>query len=160
MASPITSIHRKKLSETELQQKKIEELQSLIAEQQDSLQKMIEIASELNDAGVLDAVAAMIKAREKLAEIAVTQASREPVTNLMNHLLNAVATLSSIDPAATEKLIKAMKNGIEEAELYRGNDDRVSILQVMTALNDPEVNQAVKYGMDFLKGMGKELNRN
>lgn len=160
MASPITSIHRKKLSETELQQKKIEELQSLIAEQQDSLQKMIEIASELNNAGVLDAVTAMIKAREKLAEIAVTQASREPVTNLMNHLLNAVATLSSIDPAATEKLTKAMKNGIEEAELYRGNDDRVSILQVMTALNDPEVNQAVKYGMDFLKGMGKELNRN
>lgn len=159
MAAPITSIKRKDFTPEELQQQKMNELQSLISEQQQSLQKIIEITAELDNAGVLDAMSALVKAKDEIAGIAVTQASREPMTNLINNVMNAAGLLTSINPEVTENLKDSISKGIEEAELYKGNGDRVSILQVMTALNDPHINRAVKYGMDFLKGMGKGLDK-
>ena len=88
LAEPITSIKRKELTPEEQQQQKLNELQTLISEQQQAINKMIEITAELDNAGVLDALTAMVKARDELAGIAVTQASREPMTNLINNLLN------------------------------------------------------------------------
>lgn len=159
MAAPITSIKRKEHTPEELQQQKMSELQSLITEQQQSLQKIIEITAELDNAGVLDAMSAMVKAKDEIAGIAVTQASREPMTNLINNVMNAAGLLTSINPEVTENLKVSISKGIEEAELYKGNGDKVSVLQVMTALNDPHINRAVKYGLDFLKGMGKGLDK-
>ncbi|HJF32064.1 MAG TPA: DUF1641 domain-containing protein [Sporosarcina psychrophila] len=157
MAVPITSIKKKELTQEEIKQKKLKELQSLIAEQEQALNKILEITGELDGAGVFDALKAMIKAKNEIAKIAVDQASRDPVTNLINHVLNATSVISSIDPDVTGKLAKSVKSGLHEAELYRGNEQRVSIFQLMTALNDPDTNRAVKFGLDFLKGMGKEL---
>ncbi|MDW0117240.1 DUF1641 domain-containing protein [Sporosarcina thermotolerans] len=157
MAAPITSIQRKQLTQEEQQQEKLNELQTLIAEQQQSLNKILELTAELDKAGVLDAINAMVKAKDDLMGIAVNQASREPMTNLINNLMNTAGILTSINPEVTESLKKAIAHGIEEAELYKGNGDKVSILKVMTALNDPNINRAVKYGLDFLKGMGKGL---
>lgn len=158
MAAPITSIKRKELTLEEQQQQKMSELQSLITEQQQSLNKILEITGELDRAGVLDAMNAMVKAKDEIAGIAVAQASREPMTNLINNLMNATGLLTTINPEITANLKDSVAKGIEEAELYKGNGDKVSILQVMTALNDPDINRAVKYGLDFLKGMGKGLN--
>ena len=123
------------------------------------MNKIIEITAELDNAGVLDALTAMVKAKDELAGIAVTQASREPMTNLINNILNMSGLLTSINPEVTDNLKKGITKGIEEAELYKGNGDKVSILQLMTALNDPDINRAVKYGMDFLKGVGKGLDK-
>lgn len=157
VASPITSIQRKQATPEQQQTEKLDELQALIAEQQQSLNKILELTSELDKAGVLDAANAMLKAKDELAGIAVTQASREPMTNLINNLLNTAGLLTSLNPEVTANLKNSITHGIEEAELYKGNGDKVSILQVMTALNDPHINRAVKYGLDFLKGMGKGL---
>ncbi|MFS0687667.1 DUF1641 domain-containing protein [Sporosarcina sp. 179-K 8C2 HS] len=159
MAAPITSIKRKELTAEELQYQKLNELQSLLTEQQQSLQKIIEITAELDNAGVLDAMTAMVKAKDEIAGIAVAQVSREPMTNLINNIMNATGLLTTLNPEITERLKDSISKGIEEAELYKGNGDKVSILQVMTALNDPHINRAVKYGLDFLKGVGKGLNK-
>ncbi len=158
LAAPITSIKRTEFTPEEQQRLKMQELQSLITEQQESLNKIIEITAELDNAGVLDALSAMVKAKDQLAGIAVTQASREPMTNLINNVMNATGLLTTLDSEVTANLKDSVSKGIEEAELYKGNGDKVSVLQVMTALNDPHINRAVKYGLDFLKGMGKGLN--
>ena len=50
----------------------------------------------------------------------VDQASREPVTNLINHVMNASGVIASIDPEVTAKLAASVKSGLDEAELYRG----------------------------------------
>lgn len=159
MAIPITTIHKNELSPEDVKQQKLAELQSFIVEQDEALQKILAITGELDDAGIFDALQAMVKAKENLAQIAVKQASREPVTNLINHVLKASGALSSIDPAITEKLANGIKKGLDEAELYSGNGEKLSIYQLMTALNDPDINRAAKFGLDFLKGMGKELGK-
>jgi len=157
MAAPITSIKWNELTPQEIKQNKLEEIQTLIAEQDQAINKVLEITGELDGVGVLDALKAMVKAKDDIARIAVEQASRDPVTNLINHVLNATSMISSIDPEVTAKLAASVKSGLHEAELYSGNGQRVSVFQLMTALNDPDTNRAVKFGLDFLKGMGKGL---
>jgi uncharacterized protein YjgD (DUF1641 family) len=157
MAVPITFINKKELTPEEIKQKKLEELQSLIAEQDQALNKILEITGELDGAGIFDALKAMVKAKDDIAKIAVDQASRDPVTNIINHVINASGVIASIDPDVTAKLGASVKSGLNEAELYRENGQKVSVFQLMTALNDPDTNRAVKFGLNFLKGMGKEL---
>ncbi|MFD1928561.1 DUF1641 domain-containing protein [Sporosarcina siberiensis] len=159
MAVPITSIKKKQYTPEQIQEQKLEELQALLAKQDEALEKILSITGELNDIGVLDAVAAMVKAKEQIAKIAVDQVSREPITNLINHVMNASAVMSSIDPAITSKLVESVRSGLNEAELYRDNDEKVGVIQLMTLLKDDDINRGLKFGLDFLKGMGRELGK-
>lgn len=158
MATPITSIKLKQQTAEEIQQEKLLELQSLITEQKQSINKIFEITAELDDAGVLDAVKAMLEAKEDIAEIAVGQVAREPVTNLINHVMNVSGMLTDIDPAVTVKLTESVKSGLNEAELYEGNNQSISVFDLMKSLKDPDINRSIKYGLHFLKGMGKGLD--
>ncbi|WP_153731379.1 DUF1641 domain-containing protein [Sporosarcina obsidiansis] len=158
MATPITSIKRTERTEMEIQQEKLSELQKLLAEQENSIQKIMEITGELHDIGALDALQAMLQAKEKITGIAVGQVSREPVTNLLNNLMAAAGTLTALNPTTIQKLSDSVQRGLHEAELSNGHDQKIGPLQLMKALNDPDINRAVSFGMNFLKGMGKGLN--
>jgi len=158
MARPITSIKLKQQTPEEIQQEKLSELQLLITEQEQAINKILEITGELDDIGVFDAVQAMVKAKEDIAEIAVNQVSREPVTNLINHVMNVSGMLTDIDPGVTEKLAASVKSGLNEAELQDGNDEAVGVFDLMKSLKDPDINRSIKFGLNFLKGMGKGLD--
>ncbi|MGI2328174.1 DUF1641 domain-containing protein [Planococcus sp. YIM B11945] len=159
MATPITHIHRKQLSPEEVKQQKLSELETLLVQQDQALNKILEITGELNDSGILDAVRAMVKARENLTEIAVTQAGREPVVNLINNAMKAAAVLTAIDPNTTARLMNSVKSGLDEAEAQRNNPKKVGVVKLARALFDPDINRTIKFGLNFLKGMGKELGR-
>lgn len=141
----------------EIQQEKLAELQSLLSEQDAAINKILDITGELDDAGILDAIQAMVKAKDEIAGIAVSQVSREPITNLIQHVLNASAGLTAIDPEVSAKLVESVKSGLNEAELHNGNKEAISTFDVLKSLKDPDINRAVKFGMNFLKGMGKSL---
>lgn len=158
MATPITSIRKRERTEEEIQQEKLEALQKLLAEQEDTVQKIVEITGELNDIGALDALQAALLAKEKITGIAVGQISREPVTNMLNNLMAVAGVLTAIDPATVQQLSKSVQSGLHEAELASGSDQKTGVIQLMKALNDPDINRAVTFGMNFLKGMGKGLD--
>ena len=157
MATPITSIKMKQQTPEEIQQEKLAELQSLLSEQDAAINKILDITGELDDAGILDAIQAMVKAKDEIAGIAVSQVSREPITNLIQHVLNASAGLTAIDPEVSAKLVESVKSGLNEAELHNRNNEAISTFDVLKSLKDPDINRAVKFGMNFLKGMGKSL---
>lgn len=157
MASPIRQLTKKQLSPDEIRQNKLHELESLLAEQDQALNKLLQITGDLNDTGILDAVLAMVKAKEGIAEIVVHQATREPITNLINNMMSAAGALTAIDPAMTEKLAASAANGLKEAEKERTNDKKIGIFGLMKSLRDPDINRSIKFGLNFLKGMGKSL---
>lgn len=65
MAQPITEIKKPLLSEEEEKQQKLEDLTSLLADNEEALNRIIGIVGELNDMGVLEAADSMIQAKEK-----------------------------------------------------------------------------------------------
>ncbi|ALS78658.1 MULTISPECIES: DUF1641 domain-containing protein [Planococcus] len=159
MASPITQIKKRQWTPEEIRQQKLYELESLIAEQNQALNKLLAITGDLDDAGVLDAVVAMVKAKEGISEVVMGQATRVPVTNLINNMMGAAAALTAIEPASTEKLASSVVNGLKEAESQNHNGKKLGVLQMVKAFRDPDINRAIKFGLNFLKGMGKGLDR-
>lgn len=158
MAEPITSIKFKEQTLEEIQAEKIEALQRTIAEQEQALQQLAEITGSLHEAGLLDAVEAAIKAKDDLAGIAVTQLSREPIMNLIKHVMNTSEALSSIDAETSTKLVENLKSGLHEAELGTDDGKSVGIFDLIRALNDSDINRSVKFALNFLKGLGKGLD--
>ncbi|ANU13164.1 Hypothetical protein YrhD [Planococcus halocryophilus Or1] len=159
MASPITQIKKKEWTSEEIRQQKLFELETLIVEQNESLNKLLDITGDLNNAGVLDAVLAMIKAKEGIAEVVMEQATREPVTNLINNMMSAAGALTAIDPESTGQLASSVVKGLKEAEEQNQNGKKIGVFQLLKALRDPDINRTIKFGLNFLRGMGKGLDR-
>ena len=108
---------------------------------------------------MLDAAQAMLKAKENIAEIAVNQVAREPVTNLINHLMNASSLLTSIrSEGNSETCYKCQKRTKGSGVYIVESNQKIGVVALMKSLNDPDINRAVKFGLHFLKGMGKELD--
>ncbi len=93
MAAPITAIRKEDKSEEQMKLEKLEELKTLLAEQEAAVSKTMKLLGELNGLGVLDAADSMIGAKEDIAKIVLGQLSKEPAKNLMNTAI-AQAALS------------------------------------------------------------------
>ncbi|KAB7709155.1 DUF1641 domain-containing protein [Bacillus aerolatus] len=157
MATPITSIRKHERTEEEQTQQKLEDLQKLLADNEEALNKILGIVSELHNTGALEAASSMLQAKEEIVGIALHQVSREPVTNLINHFLGATGALANIEPEMTTKLASGVAAGMEEANKHIDNNKQIGMLDLLKILKDPDINRAVGFGVHFLKGMGKGL---
>lgn len=157
MAIPISTIQKETKTEEQVKLEKLEELKALLAENEDSVSKTMKLMGELNSLGVFDAANSMLQAKEEIAKIALGQVSREPVTNLINKMMAASGALTKADPAFTGKLLESVLAGTEQAQSFLKEDKKVGVLDLLKAMNDPDINRAVGFGLQFLKGMGKEL---
>ncbi|WP_435002320.1 DUF1641 domain-containing protein [Bacillus atrophaeus] len=157
MAIPISTIQKETKTEEQVKLEKLEELKALLAENEDSVSKTMKLMGELNSLGLFDAANSMLQAKEEIAKIALGQVSREPVTNLINTMMAAGGALTKADPAFTGKLLESVLAGTEQAQSFLKEDKKVGVLDLLKAMNDPDINRAVGFGLQFLKGMGKEL---
>ncbi|GAB6991608.1 helical membrane plugin domain-containing protein [Paenibacillus pini] len=155
MAQPISFIQKRVLSEEELKQQSLEQLKSYIAENEQALEKAMSVISELHGSGILEAAESLLKAKAKVAEIALHQAKRPEMTNMINNGIAAAGALAAIEPEQTAKLLNSVAKGLEAAN--ESQQQKVSVFTLMKALKDPDVNRAIGFGLRFLKGMGKGL---
>ncbi|MBH8599625.1 MULTISPECIES: DUF1641 domain-containing protein [unclassified Thermoactinomyces] len=157
MANPISVIKKRVLSEEEKKQQSLNQLKADLAENETALKKTLELVRELHDSGILEAVQAILKAKEEIAKITVSQLTRKPVINIINNLMGAAGTLAEIDPELTQKLLKSVASGMEEAGEHLQKNKKVGIFDLVKVLSDPDINRAISFSIHFLKGMGKGL---
>jgi uncharacterized protein YjgD (DUF1641 family) len=157
MAAPITAIQKHVPTNEELKQQKLEDLKTLLTDNEEALNKILDIVGELNDMGVLEAANAMLQAKEKIAKIALGQVTREPVTNLINNLMGAAGALTNLDPELTKKLVSSVTTGMDEGSKHLQSNKKIGMFDLLKILNDPDINRAVGFSIYFLKGMGKGL---
>jgi uncharacterized protein YjgD (DUF1641 family) len=159
MAQPITTIKRNVKTEEQIQAEKLADLQLALAQKDEALTKALDIIGELHDIGALDAANAMLEAKEKIASIALGQVSREPITNMINNLMGAAGVLTKMDPETTAKLLDSVVAGVKQGETFIDSEKKVGVLDLMKVMNDPDINRAMGFGINFLKGMGQELKK-
>ena len=157
MAAPITSIRKHEHTGEEPAQQKLTDLERLLTENEEALNSILTIVGELHDMGALEAANSMLRAKEKVASIAIHQASREPVTNLINHFLSATDALANMDPDMVKKLTGSLTAGMEEANEHLHSSKPLGMIDLLKILKDHDINRAGRFGIHFLKGMGKEL---
>lgn len=157
MAAPITNVKKQQVTQEQIAEQKLSDLKDLLTDNDQALQQIFSIVSDLNDIGALDAVNKMLAAKEEIAHIALGQISREPVTNIINQLLAVAGLLSAMDPEMTKKLMGGLNTGLEDANNAIASDEKVTIFSLMKVIKDPDVNRALNFGIHFLKGLGKGL---
>jgi uncharacterized protein YjgD (DUF1641 family) len=157
MAAPITAIQKHVWTDEELKQQKLEDLITLLTDNEEAINKILDIVGELNDIGVLEAVNAMLQAKEKIAKIALGQVTREPITNLINNLMGAAGALTNLDPELTKKLVSSVTLGMDEGNKHIQSNNKIGMFDLLKVLNDPDINRAVGFGIHFMKGLGKGL---
>ncbi len=159
MAKPIQIIKKVELSEEEQKKQSLESLLSEVAENKDSLLDTLYLLQELHNSGILEAINSLVKTKEEVAKIAVGQMTREPVTNMINNAMAAGGVLTELDPEMTKKLMGSVKKGLEKAEQGLQSNSKVGILDLMKALKDPDLNRAIGFGLNLLKGIGEGLKK-
>jgi uncharacterized protein YjgD (DUF1641 family) len=157
LASPISAIQKHELIDEQRKQQKLEYLTTLLADHEEALNKLMGIVGELNDVGVFEAANAMLQAKEKIAKIALGQINREPITNMINNLMNAAGVLTSLDPELAKKLAGSVAAGMDEGNKHLQSHTKIGMFDLIKALKDPDINRAVGFGVHFMKGLGKGL---
>lgn len=157
MAKPIRDIKKVELSEENKQTQSLESLLSEVAQNKDSLLETLHLLQELHSSGILEALNSLVQAKEDVAKIAVGQMTREPVTNIINNAMAAGGALTKLNPEITQKLMGSLTTGLEKAEQGLYSDKKIGVLDLMKALKDPDLNRAIGFGLNLLKGVGKGL---
>lgn len=157
MAKPIKLIKKIELTEEEKKSQSLENLLSEVAQNKDSLLDTLQLLQELHNSGMLEAINSLLKAKEEVGKIVVGQMTREPVTNMINNAMAAGGALTSLDPEMTKRLLGSVTKGLEKAEQGLHSNSKVGILDLLKVLNDPDINRAIGFGLNFLKGIGEGL---
>lgn len=157
MAMPIRTIKRIELTEEQKKEQTLDSLLTEVVQTKDSLVETLDLLQELHNSGILDAINSLVKTKEEVARIAVGQMTREPVTNMINNAMAAGGVLTQMDPEMTKKLMGSVAKGLERAEQGLQSNSTTGMLDIMKALKDPDMNRAITFGMNLLKGIGEEL---
>lgn len=157
MARPITRVVKPPVTETDKQNQAVENVLQSLAQNADGIQETIKLLQELHSSGILGALNAAVGAKEEIAKIVVGQMVRPPVTNIVNNAMAAAGGLSELDPEVTQRLMKGVTKGLQKADEGLRAGDKVSIFDLMKALSDPDINRAIGFGMNLLKGIGEGL---
>ncbi|MEH7547432.1 DUF1641 domain-containing protein [Neobacillus vireti] len=157
MARPIQTIQKAELTEEEKKIQSLENLLSGVAQNKDSLLETLNLLQELHDSGMMDALGSFLKAKESAAKIAVGQLTRKPVTNMINNAMAAGGILTELDPETTSKLAKSLTAGLKKAEQGLKADTKLGLFDLMKAMKDPDINRALGFGFNLLKGIGEGL---
>lgn len=154
MAKPITAFASKEQAQDK---KNFEQLAEYALNNADGLTQTIKLLQELHESGILDALVALVQAKEKVAKIAVGQMVRPPVTNIINNAMAAAGALTELDPEFTKKLVTGLSKGMKKAEESMANSEKAGMLDLLKALKDPDINRTVLFGINLLKGIGEGL---
>ncbi|RNB84576.1 DUF1641 domain-containing protein [Brevibacillus fluminis] len=157
MAKPITTIRKAEPTPEEWQKARLEEVLQEVSENAEGLLETVKLLQELHEAGILPAIHSLVKAKEDIAKIALGQLLRPPVTNAINSAMGVMEALTEIDPDTSKKMVHSLANGVKKAQEGLEANQTVSLFDLMKVLKDPDINRAIGFGLNFLKGMGEGL---
>ncbi|MDH6348924.1 MULTISPECIES: DUF1641 domain-containing protein [Brevibacillus] len=157
MARPITKIVKPEVTEEEKQAQTVDRVLESLAQNPEGIQATIKLLQELHDSGILGALNAAVEAKEDIAKIVVGQMVRPPVTNMINNAMAAAGGLTELDPDMTKKLMSGVTKGLQRADEALQSGTKVGIFDLMKALRDPDINRAMGFGINLLKGIGEGL---
>jgi uncharacterized protein YjgD (DUF1641 family) len=157
MAKPIQVIQKTELTAEQIKMQSLENLISGVADNKDSLLETLNLLQELHDSGIIEGLRSLLKAKESAAKIAVSQLTRKPVTNMINNVMAAGGILTELDPETTSKLAKSLTTGLQKAKQGLKDDTKLGLFDLMKAIKDPDINRALGFGFNLLKGIGEGL---
>jgi uncharacterized protein YjgD (DUF1641 family) len=159
MANPISAIEKQQQTPEQQKEQELNELLSVLLENSSGLQQTVKLLQELHESGILPALQALVEAKEQVATIAVQQMLRPPVVNMLNNAMAAAGALTSLNPETTTKLMGSLSEGLKKAEQGLANNEMTGVWDLLKVMKDPDINRAMTFGLNLLKGLGQGLQK-
>lgn len=159
MAKAIKQIELIQPSAQEEQAKDLADLLTQLGQNREAISSAIDIIGQLQRSGILDIVQGFLHSKEKVAAIAIDQVNQPNMHNIIRNGFNTVDFLGSLDPQQMNIMMNAVTKGLDESAEVMKSNEKTSVLGLMKAMRDPDINLAIHSMLGFLKGMGREMGK-
>ncbi|MCM3089845.1 DUF1641 domain-containing protein [Cytobacillus sp. AMY 15.2] len=159
MAKAIKQIELIQPSAQEEQAKDLADLLTQLGQNREAISSAIDIIGQLQRSGILDIVQGFLHSKEKVAAIAIDQVNQPNMHNIIRNGFNTVDFLGSLDPQQMNIMMNAVTKGLDESAEVMKSNEKTSVLGLMKAMRDPDINLAIHSMLGFLKGMGSEMGK-
>lgn len=160
MAQAITRINKKVPNKAEEREQSIQQILEKVAENRETIFIALDVFKGMSDAGLLQIADGILKNRQKVGKIAITQMNQPGVHHLVKNIIQGLKFLGSLDPGQVETLLNGLKGlarGLERGMNEAGGEKAPSLWTMLKDARDPEIRASLNLFMNFLKGMGEEL---
>src|SRR5699024_10493500 len=117
--------------------------------------KGIEFLKTLESQGMLDMIDASLKQKEEILTNVVTEANKEQYTGIFENAGDLLFLIGKLDVGEIESFTYKLNSGLNNAN-EKDTDETTSLMGLIRALKDPEINRGIVTMMNFLKGLGQE----
>ncbi|WP_339232703.1 DUF1641 domain-containing protein [Geobacillus sp. FSL W8-0032] len=105
---------------------------------------------------------ALLQRNQRTSVFETCQPTEQPrlagQASLINHLFSIAGLAASLDPEKTAKLLGQLAAGVMDAyEQTEAETKKIGLLDLLRALNDPDTNRAIRFGLSALKAIGQQL---
>lgn len=154
MAREITRIEKRQVTQAEKDAQALGELLGAVAKHKDALIKFADIVGEMNEAGLLDVAQGVLKNRQQIGVLGITQMNKSGAQRFIKNSMSAVQFLGQLEPEHLKEVLGAVAHGLEQA---RPENRNLGMWGMVSRLRDPDVNSSISVMMNFLRGMGEAL---
>ncbi|QHE51912.1 DUF1641 domain-containing protein [Pontibacillus sp. HMF3514] len=155
MAKAISRIKRMEMTQEQIRAKKVSNLEAKMADNAESIEKAIDLIRTLDEAGTLDTLNAFVKHKEDALGHFVTEANKPRYSKTFENLFEFVFLMGDLDVQKVRELSQRLNQGLEGMEEGSELDEKTSMMDLMKALKDPEINQGITMMLHFIRGLGK-----
>ncbi len=120
----------------------------------EAVRAFLELLRGLEEGGYLRFVNDLLRSEDRVVKVLTERVNPEEVRRTVQGLRTLHATIGSLDPGLVARVSERITPGLEEAFRAEGSPP-VSFLDVVSALNDPEVNRGIRLLLGFLRGVGR-----
>lgn len=154
MAEPISNIKRIQLSEEEVKRKNLNEVLEAVSANKESVIKALNLATPLDDNGMLDFLNALIKQKEEGLNNIFTELNKDKYANALENASELLFLLGDINLDHAREFTGKVNAGMQEA-LMTDTEEKTSYTGMLKALKEPEINRSITMLLMFLRGMGR-----
>jgi uncharacterized protein YjgD (DUF1641 family) len=158
MAKAIRHIEKAVLTPAEEQSKAMGELLQSAAESRDAIKMFMEILKEAHQAGLLEMLDGLLKARGEVGQIAIQQLNQPNMHYTLKNVMGAVSFLGKIQPEHLGNVLDGVSRGFERvAEQPAGKPPSIGWWGMLSMLRDPGVQSVLNMAIQFARGFGEHL---
>lgn len=155
MAEPITNIKKMEFTEEEVKEAQLDEVLTAVGDNKEAILKGITLLRTLDDNGMLDLVDALIKQRKAAMENIFTELNQSQYTGVLENMSKLIFIMGDLDVDKLSYFTRKINQGMTETSVS-DPDEKASVMSLVKALKDPEINRSVTMILQFLRGMGRE----
>lgn len=159
MAKAIKQIKRIQVSEEEKRANDLKEIEDALIENKDALLETLNVVGGMKERGILTLLNGLFGEGDRVLKVIVDLLNVPENTTALKNLMLLFGAAGKINVQDLEPLLLKVNAGIENVAEHSEGMEKTGYFELLRALKDPEINRSLTILLTFLKGMGKDTEK-